>query len=183
MESSEIDRTKCCCFTGHRHIPEEERNLLWEKLLSCIRRLNEDNGVTTFYAGGCTGFDTLAAKAVLEYREDHAEVQLIIVVPYADQSRGWSQAEKDEYERIKGAASDVVCLAGHYFNGCMQRRNRHMVDRSAVCVCYQTKEYGGTAFTVKFAQAKGLTIHNLATDPMRIPLQEQSNRDNGCDES
>ena len=95
--------------------------------------------------------------------EDHAEVRLIIVVPYADQSKGWSQEEKDEYERIRGAASDVVCLAGHYFNGCMQKRNRYMVDRSAVCVCYQTKNDGGTASTVKYAKWRGVSVENLVS--------------------
>ena len=163
MEISEIDRSKGCCFTGHRHIPEDERAILRERLLSCIQRLNEVNGVTNFYAGGCTGFDTLAAQTVLEYMEDHAEVRLIIVVPYADQSKGWSQEEKDEYERIRGAASDVVCLAGHYFNGCMQKRNRYMVDRSAVCVCYQTKNDGGTASTVKYAKWRGVSVENLVS--------------------
>ena len=37
-----------------------------------------------------------------------------------------------------------------------------MVDRSAVCVSYQTKPKGGTASTVKYAQAKRLTVRNLA---------------------
>ena len=163
MEISEIDRSKGCCFTGHRHIPEDERPILRERLLSCIQRLNEVNGVTNFYAGGCTGFDTLASQAVLEYRAQHEDVQLIIVVPYADQSKGWSQEDKDEYERIKAAASEVVYLAGHYFNGCMQKRNRYMVDRSAFCICYQTRDDGGTASTVKYAQAKGLSIQNMTT--------------------
>ena len=162
MEISTIDRSKSCCFTGHRHIPEGERAILRERLLSCIRHLNEDNGVTTFYAGGCTGFDALAAQTVLEYRTTHTDVQLIIVVPFADQSRGWSQEDKDEYKRIKAMASEVVCLAGHYFNGCMQRRNRYMVDRSVICVCYQTKEDGGTAYTVKYAKSQNRLTINLS---------------------
>lgn len=40
-----------------------------------------------------------------------------------------------------------------------------MVDRSAVCVSYQTKADGGTATTVKYAQRKGVTIWNLAEGP------------------
>ena len=89
-------------------------------------------------------------------------MNLIVVVPYRDQPRGWRQDKKAEYERILAAASATVCLADHYFNGCMQRRNRYMVDRSAVCVSYQTKADGGTASTVKYAQVKGLTVWNLA---------------------
>ena len=74
--------------------------------------------------------------------------------------------EKNEYESIKGAASDVVCLAGHYYNGCMQKRNRYMVDRSAVCVCYLMSDKGGTVSTVNYAERKGLIIHNFANNKM-----------------
>ena len=154
-----------CCFTGHRTIPEDETERVRARLQATIDTLHREMGVTTFYAGGCTGFDTLAAQAVLEYSSAHPDVGLIIVVPYRDQPRGWSQEDKAEYDRILAAASDAVCLADHYYNGCMPRRNRYMVDRSAVCVSYQTKPKGGTASTVKYARAKGLDVRNLAECP------------------
>ena len=152
---------KACCFTGHREIPENEVKGVMEEIRKSIDNLHSVKGITTFYAGGCTGLDALAASAVLEYREAHPEVRLIVVVPYEGQSRGWSQEEKDEYERIKSLASEVVTLANHYYNGCMQRRNRYMVDRSSECVCYLTREDGGTVYTVKYARSKGLHIRNL----------------------
>ena len=152
---------KGCCFTGHREVPEEEVERVTEGIRKAIENLHSDKGITTFYAGGCTGLDALAAKTVLEYQETHPEVRLIVVVPHEGQSRKWSQEDKDEYERIKSLASEVVTLANHYYNGCMQRRNRYMVDRSSECVCYLTREDGGTAFTVKYARAKGLHVQNL----------------------
>ena len=157
-----------CCFTGHRTIPEDETERVQARLQATIDTLHREMGVTTFYAGGCTGFDTLAAhdtlaaQAVLEYRSAHPDVELIIAVPYRDQPRGWSEEDKAEYDRILAMASDAVCLADHYYNGCMPRRNRYMVDRSAVCVSYQTKPKGGTASTVKYARRKGLAVWNLA---------------------
>ena len=89
-------------------------------------------------------------------------MKLIVVVPYRDQPRGWSEGEQAEYLRILAAASEVVCLTDHYYNGCMQKRNRYMVDRSAVCISYQTKADGGTASTVKYARREGLAVWNLA---------------------
>ena len=44
----------------------------------------------------------------------------------------------------------------------MQNRNRYMADRSSVCVCFLTEREGGTAYTVKCAQKRGLEILNLA---------------------
>lgn len=159
---------KGCCFTGHRHVSEDVTVMLRARLREAIATLHGERGVTTFYAGGCTGFDTLAAQAVLEYRSDHPAVNLIVVVPYRDQPRRWNEDEKAEYQRILAEASKVVCLADHYYNGCMQKRNRYMVDRSAVCVSYQTKADGGTASTVKYTMSKGLVVCNLAEKSLRV---------------
>jgi hypothetical protein len=43
----------------------------------------------------------------------------------------------------------------------MHKHNRHLVDRSSVCVCYQTRHGGGTAYTVNYARAHGLAIINM----------------------
>ena len=50
-----------CCFTGHRHVPEDETPLLRTRLREAIATLHDKMGVKDFYAGGCIGFDTLAA--------------------------------------------------------------------------------------------------------------------------
>ena len=151
-----------CCFTGHRSVPEELSGRLREKLRERIAYLHEQKKIGTFYAGGCVGFDTLAAQETLEYRAAHPDVRLVIVVPYRNQSAGWTDDDRREYERIKASATEVVCLAEHYFRGCTHQRNRYMVQRSSVCVCYLTKEKGGTASTVKYALRNGLFVRNLA---------------------
>ena len=151
-------------FTGHRSVPEEVSGRLREKVRECIAYLHEEKKIGTFYAGGCVGFDTLAAQETLKYRAAHPDVRLVIVVPYRNQSAGWNSDERREYERIKASATEVVCLAEHYFRGCMHQRNRYMVQRSFLCVCYLTKEKGGTASTVKYALRNGLFVRNLAVE-------------------
>ena len=120
--------------------------------------------MTDFYAGGCTGFDTIAEQAVLKYRETHPAVRLIIVIPYRNQASAWSEEKRMEYDRIKTYANETICLSERYYRGCMHQRNRYMVDHSSVCVCYLMQESGGTASTVKYAQRKGLPICNLAPE-------------------
>lgn len=44
----------------------------------------------------------------------------------------------------------------------MHKRNRHLVNDSSVCVCYQTRLGGGTAYTVGYAKEKGLAIIDVA---------------------
>ena len=156
--------TNGCCFSGHRSVPNELLENLRVKLWESVDYLHNDRKIDTFYAGGCTGFDTLAAQAMLEYRAAHPETRLVIVVPYRNQAKGWSGDAQREYERIKKSATEVVCLAERYYRGCMHQRNRYMVDRSSVCICYLTQESGGTASTVKYALRKGLFVRNLADE-------------------
>ena len=127
-----------------------------------IERLYTENGVAIFYAGGAIGFDALASEAVIERRAVHPDIRFVIVMPHKGQAKRWNAEEKTRHEYIKGSADEVICLAEHYYRGCMQRRNRYMVDRSSVCICYLTQDTGGTAYTVRYARKQGLSIINLA---------------------
>jgi len=156
-----IDRSKTCSFTGHRTIPDGMDEYLIKRIMdevNCLYAL----GIKTFLAGGAIGFDTLAAKAVIECREAHDDIRLIIVIPCRGQARGWKQADIDTYERIKKLANDVIYLSEHYYRGCMHSRNRYLIENSKTCICYLTQERGGTAYTVKYAKDKGLAVFNLA---------------------
>ena len=130
------DRETACCFTGHREIPAGDMSGIREHLKREIERLYTENGVTAFYAGGATGFDAIASEAVIECRTGHSSIRLVIVMPHKEQAKRWSAEEKTQHEHIKGSADEVICLAEHYYQGCMQRRNRYMVDRSSICICY-----------------------------------------------
>ena len=121
-----------------------------------------EQGYRYFGAGGALGFDTLAAQTVLELRSEYPDIKLILVLPCENQARGWKQADIEEYERVKAAADKVVYTSKDYFNDCMHKRNRHLVDNSSLCICYLTEQSGGTAYTVNYAQSQGLIIINVA---------------------
>ena len=151
-----------CCFTGHRKIPPALSGDLQKKLIQTIDRLYEENRIVTYYAGGAQGFDALASEAVIERRAEIPALRLVVVMPHAEQAARWSMEDRARHKHITDAADEVICLAEHYYRGCMQRRNRYLVDRSDVCVCYLTEQTGGTAYTVKYAKKRGLDIVNLA---------------------
>lgn len=148
------------CFTGHRKIPPEQADTLARQLRSTLMRLIED-GYIYFGAGGALGFDTLAAKAVLDLRAEHPQIKLILVLPCLSQTRGWSARDIEIYDDIKSKADKVVYTSQEYTRGCMHKRNRHLVDNSSVCICYLTESTGGTAYTVDYAKTKNLTVINL----------------------
>ena len=151
-----------CCFTGHRKIPPALSDGIHKQLVQTIDRLYSEKHITTYYAGGAQGFDTLASEAVIECRADISDLRLVVVMPHAEQAARWSAGDKAKYEQLKEDANEVICLAEHYFRGCMHQRNRYMVDHSAYCICYLTEPTGGTAYTVRYARDKKLQIFNLA---------------------
>lgn len=156
-------REKTCCFTGHREIPFLKSAAIQKRLKKTLEDLI-GKGYCYFGAGGALGFDTLAAQTVLELKSKYPQIRLILVLPCLSQADGWSDKDKAVYEDIKCRADKVVYTAQEYFGGCMHKRNRHLVDNSSVCVCYQVKENGGTAYTVNYAKQKGLEIINIAAN-------------------
>ena len=130
---------------------------LQEAIISLIHK-----GVRYFGAGGALGFDTFAAQIVLELKNEHPQIKLILVLPCADQSAHWSAEDIRSYEAIRAGADKVVCLSDHYYHGCMHERNRHLVNHSGYCICYLSSDSGGTAYTVAYAKAQGLVVMNIA---------------------
>lgn len=156
-----MDPRHTCCFSGHRKILECRKEWVLRRIHDAINYLYEQ-GTTTFITGGALGFDTLAAEAVLAQKAFRKEISLIVVLPCASQAARWSTFSVQRYERIKAEADTVICLSERYYNGCMQARNRYMVEMSAYCVCYLERAWGGTYYTVQYAKERGVKIYNLA---------------------
>lgn len=154
---------KTCCFTGHRKIPPEDFEEIARRLEDTLIQLIE-KGYIYFGAGGALGFDTLAAQTVLKLKTVYPHIRLILVLPCENQAEHWKEEDKIIYEDMKSKADKVVYTSKAYFSGCMHRRNRHLVDNSSICICYLTKETGGTAYTVRYAKEKMLAIYNVATN-------------------
>lgn len=154
-------RSQTCCFTGHRFLPENEKEKISLALESTVLSLIH-SGYRYFGAGGALGFDTLAAQTVLRLRQSYPDIGLILVLPCVSQADKWPPADIAVYQEIMGQANKIVYTSHKYTAGCMFKRNRHLVDHSSVCICYLEKSTGGTAYTVDYARKCGLKIINLA---------------------
>ena len=155
-----MDKSKACCFTGHRHISEKKIELIRINLKNTIIKAIE-NGYDTFYAGGAVGFDTMAAQIILELKEEYPKIKLKLALPCKSQTDGWDKNDVDEYDRIKKLADEVIYTSEENKKGCMHKRNRYLVDNSSLCICYMTKKSGGTAYTVKYVQNNAVMVVNV----------------------
>lgn len=151
------------CFTGHRVIPPNERKAVTERLDAVLDALYR-RGFRDFFSGAAVGFDVLAAERVIALKKRRPDVQLRLAVPCSTQANRWSTEDCDRYERMLYNADSTHVLAKHYYVGCMQVRNRYMVDRSAFCLCYLTQSKGGTMATVAYAMQQSCPVLNLAME-------------------
>lgn len=156
-------RAQTCCFTGHRNIAQDEKQEV-KRQLECVLRTLIGKGIRYFGSGGARGFDLMAADVVLQLKKEFPHIRLIMVLPCQDQTRGWKGEDIRHYERILTQADKVVYLQEKYSPGCMQKRNRHLVNHSSVCVAYCTRNTGGTAYTLRYACKKGVRIVLLNRD-------------------
>ncbi|MCI8388873.1 MAG: DUF1273 domain-containing protein [Clostridiales bacterium] len=155
-----------CCFTGHRKIPDNRVAELY-KLLDVEVSWMIAHGITTYYAGGALGFDTIAALTVIDAKKRNQGITLNLAIPCPGQTRGWSPRDVEIYNYIMECADTVTYLAKHYYNGVMQLRNRYMVDHSQYCVCYCSSDIGsktgrgGTLYTARYAIKQGVQLVNV----------------------
>ena len=156
-----IERSKVACFSGHRKLPKDCTELkanLEKTIVELIER-----GVIFFGNGGAVGFDAFAATTVLKLKEKYPHIRLVMVLPCPpeEQSLKWSEEQKRRYFEILDQSDKIRVLSPRYTSGCMLNRNRHLVDNSAYLICYLREQRGGTFYTVKYAEQRGLKILRL----------------------
>lgn len=158
------EKSNTCCFTGHRDISAMSYRQLMNSVEPMLMRLIE-NGYTHFVCGGALGFDTFAASYICSLKMRGFAVKLVLMLPCRDQTAKWGEYDKRVYAYLLERADEVLYISESYYAGCMQKRNRAMVDASSACICYLTSEGGsGTRQTVDYALKQGLSVVNVALD-------------------
>ncbi len=151
---------KICMFTGHRTINGRHLAGLPRRIDELLEKLISE-GYTEFRAGGAVGFDTIAALKVLEKKKKYGFVRLHLYLPCHGQENGWRENLKKAYYYVIENADSVRYVSDTYVDGCMHKRNREMVDGSALCVAYCGRSKGGSAYTVDYARKRGLRVINM----------------------
>jgi len=164
MQQSRFPREISACFTGHRQMPPDAMRPAIERVTEEIVRLAE-KGITHYYAGGAVGFDLMASVTVLNMKQTIPALTLTLALPCPDHRKDWSRVDRALFERVFARADETVLVNDTYFRGCMQVRNRYMVDRSAVCLAYLKTSRGGTYNTVTYAEKNGVPVIYLAGEP------------------
>jgi len=148
-------------FFGHRYI---DNILKVEDLLEeHIYKLLDENEYVEFLVGRNGDFDQCVSSSVLrvrkKYRDDNSALVLVLPYPTAE----YLNNEKyfhDYYTDIEISHAASVAHPKAAF----QIRNREMVDRADLIICYIDHQSGGAWQTVQYAMEQGKDIINLAED-------------------
>jgi len=157
----ELNRISTVCFTGHRSIPPEWEREIRDAAENALRTLVM-RGYDTFLLGGALGFDTLAQLTAMHLREEFPFLRIVMAIPCLNQDAQWQEKDRRIYRLLLRTADERIVLRENYTAGCMLERNRFMVEHSSACVaCFDGRQRGGTAYTVRCARQQGLTVINV----------------------
>ncbi len=154
-----------CCFTGHRpeKMPWRDNEsdprcaALKQRIRDALEALYMD-GYVHFMCGMARGGDMYFCEEVLRLRSEHPEVTLEAVIPCEEQAIHWPEADRHRYFRLVADSDRETLLQSKYTDGCMEKRNKYMVDRSSALIAAFNGTIGGTMQTVNYAKKSGIRI-------------------------
>ena len=163
-----LTRETSCSFTGHR-----ENKLPWrgnEADTRCVALKKEISraveraylsGMRHFLCGMATGCDFYFAEAVLSLREKLPDITLEAAIPWSGQSERWSDAQKRRYQTLREACDYETVVSAGYTPDCMMRRNKYMVDNSALLIAAYSGAAGGTRNTMLYALRQNVELYEI----------------------
>jgi len=164
-----LTRETSCCFSGYR--PEKlpwrtkEDDPRCQELKRKIKLELEQlyrSGMRHFFCGMARGSDMYFCEAALNLREEYTEITIEAAIPCEAQAARWNEWERSRYFHLVGQCDVETFVSREYTKDCMIRRNRYMVDNSAVLLAVYDGKFGGTMQTIEYAARKGLKVITIA---------------------
>ena len=173
---------KICSFSGYRAAKLSsclsESTLTMQDIEQCLKiRMLEmlDEGFATFRCGMANGADLLFAQIVLQLQKEyHGLIKLVAAIPCLNHDKGWSEKDRALCREITEQADEKVIVSDSpYYDGCMAKRNRYLINGCDELLAVYDGQRGGTMQTINYAKGKNIKI--TIVDPSReviITLRE-----------
>ena len=147
-------------------------DLLWSKESVY---LSDDNttGFMKYYDGGRYAFVALLPSegvSIADYvagltggklhalLNEHRYGTVEAAIPCPSQPEGWPEEEQRRWHDLVDRCDYETVVQDHYDAGCMQRRNRYMVDHAAMLIAVHDGQSGGTRRTIEYALRRRLDV-------------------------
>ena len=141
---------------GHRKIADFRD--LENKMIPIIKNLLEKRQYVSFLIGRNGEFDEHIASIIKiiqkEYRNDNSDISLVL--PYTVSAVKY-------YERYYDSIIIAENTYGAHPKSAITLKNRWMVEKSDLVLCYVSKDEGGAYTAMKYAERLGKSIINVYT--------------------
>ena len=144
-----MDKSKTCCFFGHREVMHNIR----PKLTAIIEKLITEEGVTKFYVGHQGQFDSMVYSVLKELKSKYPQIRYIVVLAYMP-----DEHIKEMYGEDTLFPDGLESVPRKY---AISKRNDWMIQQSGIAVCYVYKITGGAAKFREKCVKKGLRVTQI----------------------
>lgn len=162
-------RQESCCFTGHRptklpwrYDESDSRCVTLKRRIADAVETAYEEGYRHFLCGMAMGCDLYFCECVLELRRRHKDVTLEAAIPCPSQADSWPAPQRRRYSELVAQCDFETMVSAEYSPSCMQRRDRYMVDHSALLIAAFDGSSGGTRYTVEYALRRRVDIVDIA---------------------
>ena len=149
-------------FTGHRHYDGSAN----DNLRQVVAQLYAE-GARQFRVGMAEGFDLAAAEAVIEFMDNHDDIELVAHAPWPEFYKLMSSIDQQRYHNILDHCSITRYTAPQYNPTIFRLRNDRLVEDADTVVAWWDGSQSGTGYTVRRARAQHCRIVNLYPDPQQ----------------
>ena len=166
-------RQESCCFSGHRpeKLPWREdesdpRCLELKTRIAAALDRAYDKGYRNFLCGMARGCDWYFCEQVIQLRKRRAGVYLEAAIPYPEHGNGWSEENRRRYQTLLAACDEQFMVSTHYHRGCLQKRDRYIVDHASLLIAAFNGQPGGTQYTMRYAIRQGIEVDDLHVETL-----------------
>ena len=138
-----------CTFFGHSDTPEA----VYPKLKNTIEELIITRGVSTFMVGNHGSFDSMALRALREFKQQYAHISYQVVLAYMP------HRDDELYSPEETLLPEGIETVPKRF--AIPWRNKWMVHKSQIVICYIIHNASGAAQFVYYAENHGKEIISL----------------------
>ena len=160
-----------CTFTGHRaeklpwgYNENDPRCRRLKRTLYDTLEAVYESGFRKFICGMAEGCDLYFAETVMALKSTYPHITLEAAIPCPSQADGWSERQQARYRDILSRCDYETMVQQSYTPGCMQRRNRYMVDHASLLIAVNDGARGGTRSTIEYAFKRGVNVLDIPLD-------------------
>ena len=140
-------------FCGHSQFSKAEK--CEAQLLSLLKNAVGDNPAE-FFLGGYGAFDDFAYSCCKKYQMTHPDTKLIFITPYLFGERNLKD-KAAQYDAI--IYPEIESAPPRY---AISHRNRWMVEKADLVICFITHQSGGAYQTYLHAVSRNKPFFNIA---------------------